>query len=84
MHIAVNYVSNADAAAEVVPLPVRSSRRRECELAAGVGALFPEAAAGFGCSDCGCRSPLFAAGGAPRDRRDFHELLQRHRMSAPG
>ena len=73
-----------DAAAEVVPLPVRSSRRLECELAAGVGALFPASADGFGCSDCGCGSHLFAAGGDPRDRRDFHELLQRHRMSAPG
>ena len=81
-HWHVDYLR--DAAAEVVPLPVRSSRRRECELAAGVGALFSESAAGFGCSDCGCGSHLFAAGDDPRDRRDFHELLQRHRMSAPG
>lgn len=81
-HWHVDYLR--DAAAEVVPLPVRSSRRLECDLAAGVGALFPEAAAGFGCSDCGCGSHLFAAGGDPLDRRDFHELLQRHRMSAPG
>ena len=81
-HWHVDYLR--DAASEVVPLPVRSSRRLECELAAGVGALFPESAAGFGSSDCGCGSHLFAAGGDPRDRRDFHELLQRHRMSAPG
>ena len=80
-HWHVDYLR--DAATEVVALPVRSSRRRECELAAGVGALFPAAAAGFGCSDCGCGSHLFAAGGDPRDRRDFHEWLQRHRMTGP-
>ena len=80
-HWHVDYLR--DAATEVVALPVRSSRRRECELAAGAGALFPAAVAGFGCSDCGCGSHLFAAGGDPRDRRDFHEWLQRHRMTGP-
>ncbi len=80
-HWHVDYLR--DAATEVAALPVRSSSRRECELAAGAGALFPAAVAGFGCSDCGCGSHLFAAGGDPRDRRDFHEWLQSHRMSHP-
>ena len=81
-HWHVDYLR--EVADEVVPLPVRASRRQECDLAADVGALFAVPIPGFGCSDCACASHLFAAGGDPLDRRDFHHLLQRYRMPIPG
>ena len=69
------------AAAEVVPLPIRSSQRQECDLAADVDRLYPLALPGFGASDCSCPGHLFGAGeAAPLDDPEFHALLQRYRM----
>lgn len=81
MHWHVDYLR--EAADAVVPVPVRSSRRLECELAGGLEAIMGAGVPGFGCSDCGCRSHLFRSEEPPLDRRDFHELLQRYRMSRP-
>ena len=82
MHWHVDYLRQA--ADAVVPVPVRSSRRLECELAGGLEAIMGAGVPGFGCSDCECRSHLFRSEAAPLDRRDFHELLQRYRMPRPG
>ena len=78
MHWHVDYLRQA--ADAVVPVPVRSSRRLECELAGGLEAIMGAGVPGFGCSDCECPSHLFRSEEAPLDRRDFHELLQRYRM----
>lgn len=73
-----------EAACEVVPLPIRSSIRQECELAADVGRLYPAAMPGFGASDCTCPGHLFQAGTiAPLDNPAFHVLLQQYRMPVP-
>ncbi|MEE2659427.1 MAG: DNA/RNA nuclease SfsA [Candidatus Latescibacterota bacterium] len=68
---------------EVVPLPIRSSRRLECELAEAVAAHSQQTIDGFGSSDCGCQSHLFQLGRAPLHDPNFHELLQRYRMAPP-
>ena len=81
MHWHVDYLRQA--AGAVVPVPVRASRRLECELACGLEAIMGAGVPGFGCSDCECRSHLFRSEEAPLDRRDFHELLQRYRMPRP-
>ncbi len=81
-HWHVDYLR--DAAAEVVPLPIRSSLRQECDLAAAVGRLYPTAMPRFGASDCSCPGHLFAAGStAPLDNPAFHLLLQQYRMPQP-
>ena len=72
------------AATEAVALPVRSSLRLECDLAAAVAALFEAGPAGFGSSDCICPAHLFHSPGDPLDRPDFHALLQGFRMRHPG
>ena len=73
-----------DVAAEVVPLPIRSSLRQECDLAAAVGRLYPATMPRFGASDCSCPGHLFAAGNtAPLDNPAFHLLLQQYRMPQP-
>ena len=81
MHWHVDYLRQA--ADAVVPVPVRSSRRLECELSGGLEAIMGAGVPGFGSSDCECRSHLFHSDAAPLDRRDFHELLQRYRMPRP-
>lgn len=81
MHWHVDYLR--EAAGAVVPVPVRASRRLECELAGGLEAIMGAGMPGFGSSDCGCPSHLFHSEEAPLDRRDFHELLQRYRMPRP-
>lgn len=72
------------AADEVVPLAIRSSRRQECDLAADVGRMYGLAIPRFGASDCGCPGHLFHAGAtAPLHDPAFHTLLQRYRMPQP-
>ena len=72
-----------DAADTVIPLPIRSSRREECDLAAAVGGLLEPGPVGFGCSDCSCPTHLFRGAGDPLASPAFHELLQRYRMRPP-
>ena len=81
MHWHVDYLRQA--ADAVVPVPVRASRRLECELVRGLEAIMGAGVPGFGSSDCDCPSHLFRSETAPLDRRDFHELLQRYRMPWP-
>jgi len=70
----------ADAA---IPLPIRSSRREECDLAADLSGLFDRGPIGFGCSDCGCPTHLFHSPANPLTSVPFHALLQRYRMRPP-
>jgi sugar fermentation stimulation protein A len=69
-----------EAADAVSALAVRSSGDLECALAEALGGISGEYAAGFGSSDCGCRSHLFFMPEDPiRDPR-FIEVLLNFRM----
>ena len=81
MHWHVDYLRQQ--ASEVVPLPIRSSRRLECELARAFGGLLKPVVPGFGCSDCSCRTHLLWQKLDPLADPRFHELLQRYRMARP-
>jgi sugar fermentation stimulation protein A len=67
----------------VVPVPIRSSRRDECEVARAYSKLFAPGPAGFGSSDCGCPTHLFFHEREPLHDRRFHEILQSFRMRPP-
>ncbi len=78
MHWHVDYLRRASRL--VAALPIRSSQRCECRLAHAVTELFAPGPAGFGCSDCACRTHLFFSPVQPLRLRATHELLQRFRM----
>ncbi len=73
-----------EAAGRIVALPIRSSRREECELAAAVSELLPSGPLGFGCSDCACPTHLFHSPTDPLHTPAFHHLLQHFRMAYVG
>ncbi len=79
MHWHIDYLRQH--AAEVVPVPIRSSKRLECELCASFGQLLKPVVSGFGCSDCRCDTHLLWQGTDPLQDRSFHELLQTYRMA---
>jgi len=81
LHWHIDYLRAAADAA--IPLPIRSSRREECDLAADLAALLDRGPLGFGCSDCACRTHLFHSPGNPLTSAPFHALLQRYRMRPP-
>jgi len=68
------------AADEAVALPIRSSRRDECRLAAALHRLYPDAVAGFGSTDCHCPSHLLWSPTHPLQQTAFHRLLETFRM----
>ena len=70
-------------ASEFVPLPIRSSKRQECDIARATAAQFPAGPIGFGCSDCTCPTHLFRLDDHPLRNRAFHRLLQHFRMASP-
>ncbi|MBN2283574.1 MAG: DNA/RNA nuclease SfsA [Deltaproteobacteria bacterium] len=61
-------------------LPIRSSARLECDLAAAVGMIARAPVPGFGSSNCRCHSHLFAMDGDPLDDPRFIDIVQRFRM----
>lgn len=67
----------------VTALPIRSSRRQECDLAAAVAGLLEPGPAGFGSSDCDCPTHLYHHPRDPLDDPAFHVLLQQFRMAHP-
>jgi sugar fermentation stimulation protein A len=73
--------ARADAA---TALPIRGSRRRECEIASALAGLFAAGPRGFGASDCACATHLFHAPSDPLHDRAFHEILQGFRFAGPG
>ncbi len=68
---------------EAEALPIRSSRREECDIAAAMAELLPGACPGFGASDCACPTHLFYSPAPPLQSPAFHALLQRFRLRAP-
>ncbi len=74
MHWHVDWLR--DKADRVVPLPIRSSAKIECEIAGAVGHRFISGPKGFGASDCSCPTHLFFSKGNPLHSTSFHETLQ--------
>jgi len=70
-------------ASHVLPLPIRSSKREECQIAGGLSSTLQPFQKGFGSSDCKCATHLFFSSTNPIEREDFHQLLQNFRMRTP-
>lgn len=68
-------------AAAVTPIPIISSDRLECELAAELQKIAPNPAVkGFGSSDCSCPGHLFYFSEYPLQNPRFIDLLQYYRI----
>lgn len=67
------------AATFVEAAPIRSCLDLECEVAAGLAGLGAQEVAGFGCSDCRCRSHLFRFSQDPRSLAAFQAFVLRLR-----
>lgn len=80
-HWHIDYLRQASD--EVLSLPIRSSRREECEIAASLSSAFTSAPSGFGSSDCQCRTHLFWSRENPLHVEAFHDVLQHFRMRHP-
>jgi sugar fermentation stimulation protein A len=72
-HWHVDYLR--EATAKAVALPIRSSRREECAIAASLATRYAAGPRGFGASDCACPTHLFTAATRPDRTRAFRELL---------
>jgi sugar fermentation stimulation protein A len=70
-------------ASQVLPLPIRSSKRQECEIARALSAIMQPGQKEFGSSDCECATHLFYRPTNPIESEDFHQVLQNFRMRAP-
>jgi sugar fermentation stimulation protein A len=68
---------------ELIPLPIRSSQRDECEIAKALSSIMRLGPSGFGSSDCPCQTHLFFSEKNPLHIRAFHDVLQRFRMRHP-
>jgi sugar fermentation stimulation protein A len=77
-HWHIDYLTRA--ADSMVALPIRSSRREECSIAESLSSILAHGPAGFGSSDCGCKSHLFWSKDNPLHAEAFHDVLQRYRM----
>jgi len=80
-HWHVDYLRARAASCEA--LPIRSSERLECALAAAVAAALEPGPVGFGCSDCGCPTHLFRSAEHPLRLAAFRAILERFRMRPP-
>jgi len=67
----------------ILPLPIRSSVRLECEMARTLAKVLRPATPGFGSSDCRCKTHLFYSKANPLEIPSFHVVLQRFRMRPP-
>ncbi|HNR98619.1 MAG TPA: DNA/RNA nuclease SfsA [Planctomycetota bacterium] len=70
------------AADGVKALPIRGTRRGECELAAAVRAICDDSVPRFGASDCRCPGHLFRFAADPLQTAPFQQVLTlwRHRL----
>jgi sugar fermentation stimulation protein A len=81
LHWHIDYLR--DAADGFVPLPIRSSRRDECAIAAELSNTYAGGPRAFGSSDCNCMTHLFFSPRNPLEQSTFHKLLQGFRMRPP-
>lgn len=72
-----------DVADTVERLPIRASKRLECELSRTLANQSLESVPNFGCTDCDCDSHLFYQKDNPLHQSWFHEVLQCYRMQKP-
>ena len=72
-----------DVADTVECLPIRASKRLECDLSKTLTNHCPESVPNFGCTDCKCPSHLFYQENSPLHQSWFHEALQHFRMNTP-
>jgi sugar fermentation stimulation protein A len=70
-------------AGELIPLPIRSSQRDECEIAKAISSIMKAGPSGFGSSDCPCQTHLFFSEANPVHTKAFHDVLQGFRMRHP-
>jgi sugar fermentation stimulation protein A len=81
MHWHIDYLTAE--ASDVLPLPIRSSKREECKIAGALSSLRQSGQRGFGSSDCDCATHLLYSPTNPLESEDFHQVLQNFRMRAP-
>lgn len=70
-------------ASHILPIPIRSSKRQECEIAEALSSIIKSGPTGFGSSDCECGTHLFFSPTNPLDSENFHHFLQGFRMQPP-
>ena len=80
-HWHIDYLSQA--ADSILALPIRSSWREECGIAESFSSILAQGPAGFGSSDCGCKTHLFRSKENPLHVEAFHDMLQGYRMRHP-
>ncbi|HID28650.1 MAG TPA: DNA/RNA nuclease SfsA [Desulfobacterales bacterium] len=80
-HWHIDYLTQE--ADNILPLPVRSSQRLECEMAQSLCSIMQQGPARFGSSDCQCVTHLFWSRENPLHAQDFHRFLQSFRMRSP-
>jgi len=80
-HWHIDYLTHA--ADSILALPIRSSLREECGIAESFSSIFAPGPAGFGSSDCGCKTHLFRSKENPLLVEAFHDVLQSYRMKHP-
>jgi len=81
IHWHIDYLTGE--ASHVLPIPIRSSERQECEIAGALSSIMQPGRAEFGSSDCECATHLFFSPTNPLESEDFHQLLHDFRMRAP-
>lgn len=80
-HWHIDYLTQA--ADGFLSLPIRSSQREECEIAASLSSILASGPSGFGSSDCHCQTHLFWNKENPLHLKAFHDVLQKFRMRHP-
>jgi sugar fermentation stimulation protein A len=81
IHWHIDYLTGE--ASHVLPIPIRSSERQECEIAGALSSIMQSGPREFGSSDCECTTHLFFSSTNPLESEEFHQLLQNFRMRAP-
>jgi sugar fermentation stimulation protein A len=81
-HWHIDYLRNE--VSSLIPVPIRSSQRLECELAGAISSIMAPGPEGFGSSDCNCGTHLFWSHDNPLNTEIFHTLLAQFRMRPPG
>jgi sugar fermentation stimulation protein A len=81
LHWHIDYLRQV--ADNVTALPIRSSTREECMIAAKLSGIYGIGSEGFGSSDCHCPAHLFYSPAAPIPTREFQDTLLGLRMREP-
>ena len=66
--------------ASIKAIPIRASKKLECEIAQSLSKIAEETVLNFGCSDCNCRTHLFYFSKNPLNEEKFQKLLLFYRI----